>query len=108
TDYTAATRKCDIVMKGGITSGIVYPRAVTRLARDYRFQCIGGTSGGESTAAGRADAEYTRSRGKIVFDKLNDIPQWLGDSSFGGKSNLLNLFRPQPQAKGLFRIALAF
>jgi hypothetical protein len=51
-DYTSATRKCDIVMKGGITSGIVYPRAVSRLARDYRFQSIGGTSAG-AIAPGR-------------------------------------------------------
>ena len=107
-DYTAATRKCDIVMKGGITSGIVYPCAVTRLARDYRFQSIGGTSAGAIAAAVTAAAEYSRSRGTIVFDKLNDIPQWLGESSLGGNSNLLNLFRPQPQTKGLFRIALAF
>ena len=107
TDYTAATRKCDIVMKGGITSGIVYPRAVTRLARDYRFQSIGGTSAGAIAAAVTAAAEYSRSRGKIVFDKLNDIPQWLGQSSSGNNSNLLNLFHPQPEAKGLFRIALA-
>src|SRR6266700_211151 len=42
--YVSASKKCDIVMKGGITSGVVYPRAVTRLAREYRFQSIGGTS----------------------------------------------------------------
>ena len=99
-DYAAAARKCDIVMKGGITSGIVYPRAVTRLARDYRFQSIGGTSAGAIAAAVTAAAEYSRSRGTIVFDKLNDIPQWLGESSLGGNSNLLNLFRPQPRQKG--------
>lgn len=35
---------CDLVMKGGITSGIVYPNAALALARDYRFKNIGGTS----------------------------------------------------------------
>jgi hypothetical protein len=28
-------RKCDVVMKGGITSGIVYPLAIARLASEY-------------------------------------------------------------------------
>src|SRR5262249_35943726 len=107
-DYTSANRKCDIVMKGGITSGIVYPRAVSRLAKDYRFQSIGGTSAGAIAAAVTAAAEYSRSRGTIVFDKVNAIPQWLAESSCGGNSNLLNLFQPQAEADGLFRIALAF
>jgi predicted acylesterase/phospholipase RssA len=107
-DYSAATRKCDIVMKGGITSGIVYPRAVSRLAKDYRFQSIGGTSAGAIAAAVTAAAEYSRNRGTIVFEKLNAIPQWLGESSAGRNSNLLNLFQPQAGSEGLFRIALAF
>jgi len=32
-------------MKGGITSGIVYPPLVLELARRYRFRSIGGTIG---------------------------------------------------------------
>src|SRR5436309_897468 len=28
-------------MKGGITSGVVYPKAVTELARRYRFRLLG-------------------------------------------------------------------
>jgi predicted acylesterase/phospholipase RssA len=107
-DYTSATRKCDIVMKGGITSGIVYPRAVSRLAKDYRFQSIGGTSAGAIAAAVTAAAEYSRNRGTIVFDQLNEIPQWLGESAVRRNSNLLNLFQPQTGTEGLFRIALAF
>src|SRR5213595_2982651 len=101
-DYTSANRKCDIVMKGGITSGIVYPRAVSRLAREYRFQSIGGTSAGAIAAALTAAAEYSRNRGTIVFDKLDAIPQWLGQSSWGRNSNLLNLFQPQAGMSGLF------
>ncbi len=49
-------RHCDVVMKGGITSGIVYPPAVCELAQDYRFECVGGTSAG-AIAAGRSVAE---------------------------------------------------
>jgi hypothetical protein len=37
---------CDLVMKGGITSGIVYPKAVAELAKTYEFASIGGTSAG--------------------------------------------------------------
>ena len=37
---------CDLVMKGGITSGIVYPLAACELARQYRFRSIGGSSAG--------------------------------------------------------------
>jgi len=39
---TVADKYCDLVMKGGITSGIVYPNAVLALAREYRFKSIGG------------------------------------------------------------------
>ena len=49
----AATRYCDLVMKGGITSGIVYPNAVLALARDFRFKNIGGTSAGAIAAYAR-------------------------------------------------------
>ena len=34
--YANPTLNCDIVMKGGITSGVVYPRAVAELAKTYR------------------------------------------------------------------------
>jgi len=42
---------CDIVMKGGITSGVVYPGAIISLAKRYRFRSIGGTSAGAIAAA---------------------------------------------------------
>ena len=54
------TQTCDLVMKGGVTSGIVYPRLVTRLARRYRFVRIGGSSAGAIAAAFTAAAEYER------------------------------------------------
>ena len=43
-DYSRPTRSCDVVMKGGITSGVVYPHAICELARTYRFVDVGGTS----------------------------------------------------------------
>jgi hypothetical protein len=34
--------ECDIVMKGGITSGVIYPLAVCELAQTYRLRSVGG------------------------------------------------------------------
>ena len=53
-------RQCDIVMKGGITSGVVYPHAVCELAGAYRLKNVGGTSAGAIAAAAAAAAEYGR------------------------------------------------
>ena len=53
-------QSCDIVMKGGITSGVVYPLALVELARKYRFCNIGGTSAGAIAAAAEASSEYGR------------------------------------------------
>jgi predicted acylesterase/phospholipase RssA len=107
--YFSASKKCDIVMKGGITSGIVYPQAITRLAQEYRFQSIGGTSAGAIAAAITAAAEYRRRNGEIVFEQVNEIPGFLGaPSPAGGGSNLFHMFQPQKSMTGLFRIVSAF
>ena len=53
-------RFCDLVMKGGIASGVVYPKAIAELSHHYRFQSIGGTSAGAIAAAVTAAAEYQR------------------------------------------------
>ena len=52
--FANPAKKCDIVMKGGITSGIVYPSAVCKLAEVYRFVNVGGTSAGAIGAAATA------------------------------------------------------
>src|SRR5688572_28157099 len=51
---------CDIVMAGGVTSGIIYPGAVSTIARRFSFHSIGGTSVGAIAAAVTAAAEYGR------------------------------------------------
>ncbi|WP_169389521.1 patatin-like phospholipase family protein [Deinococcus aquatilis] len=51
---------CNLVMKGGVTSGIVFPGAIRVLATRYRFRHIGGTSAGAIAAAFTAAAEYYR------------------------------------------------
>ena len=37
---------CDVVMKGGITSGVIYPKAICELARHHRLRQVGGSSAG--------------------------------------------------------------
>jgi predicted acylesterase/phospholipase RssA len=102
-------KKCDIVMKGGITSGVVYPSVVCNLAERYQFESIGGTSAGAIAASLTAAAEYARRNGRDVFKEVAKVPAWLGASSaLGHDSNLFHLFQPQPGMEGLFRVATAF
>src|SRR5437868_13905522 len=68
--------QCALVMKGGITSGIVYPPALLELSKKYRFNSIGGTSAGAVAAAAAAAAEYGRQAGG--FDKFMASSDYLG------------------------------
>ncbi|HJQ38385.1 MAG TPA: patatin-like phospholipase family protein [Thermoanaerobaculia bacterium] len=95
-------KPCDLVMKGGITSGIVYPRAVCELAKEYRFANIGGTSAGAIAAALTAAAEYRRQQGSDDgFAKLEQLPEWLASDN-----NLLRLFQPNDDTAPLLDVAL--
>jgi predicted acylesterase/phospholipase RssA len=102
-------RFCDLVMKGGITSGIVYPKAITRLSQHYRFKNIGGTSAGAIAAAVTAAVEYNRrtSGSRQGFDILEKLPEELQaklpDTS---RSKLLSLFQPQPATRRLFSVLI--
>lgn len=96
---------CDLVMKGGITSGIVYPPALLQLKDQYKFRNIGGTSAGAIAAAGAAAAEFRRNDGggNAGFDYLDkNVQQWLGTSN-----NLLNLFQASAATKPLLDFMLA-
>lgn len=82
--------ECDAILKGGITSGIVYPYAVLEIATKYRFRSIGGTSAGAIAAAFAAAAEYGRSQGRpeafLTLKRYCDqLPEILG-----------SLFQPSP------------
>jgi predicted acylesterase/phospholipase RssA len=99
-DYSKPTRTCDVVMKGGITSGVVYPHALCELARTYRFANVGGTSAGAIAAAGAAAAEHGRDRGG--FEKLAGLPEWIG-----GGENLVGLFQPSPATRSYHRLLMA-
>jgi predicted acylesterase/phospholipase RssA len=109
TTSTAALKKCDIVMKGGITSGVVYPGLICKLSERYKFKSIGGTSAGAIAAALTAAAEFARANGHDTFSQVAEVPKWLGDDSeFASGSNLRNLFQPQKEMKVLFRVASTF
>jgi predicted acylesterase/phospholipase RssA len=101
--------ECDLVLKGGITSGVVYPQALERLAHDYRFRSIGGASAGAIAAGLAAAAEYRRqvagdARG---FSLLNELPNVLGENK-GENPLLLELFQPQARFRPFFRFLMAF
>ncbi len=94
------TLECNLVMKGGITSGIVYPPAVLELAPRYRFRQIGGASAGAIAAAVTGAAELGRMCGG--FPRLAETSDFLARPE-----NLLGLFQPSPAARPLFRVRLA-
>jgi predicted acylesterase/phospholipase RssA len=108
----AAARKleCDLVMKGGITSGVIYPRLVAKLAQVYDFRCIGGTSAGAIAAGAAAAAQLGAISGanKTAFDTLAKLPDLLGGPAQGASgSMLLNLFQPQPAFRRHFALLTA-
>jgi len=101
---------CDLVMKGGVTSGVIYPRLVAGLSARYEFKNIGGTSAGAIAAGASAAAEYGRQRGHAgAFDMLAKLPEELGaDVPRGrrssGRSRLLTLFQPVPALRRHFEV----
>jgi predicted acylesterase/phospholipase RssA len=91
--------ECDVVMKGGITSGVIYPTALYAISQRYRIRGIGGASAGAIGAALGAAAEYGRATGG--FERLRQLPGELGE----GK--LAALFQPQPATRQLLPVMLA-
>lgn len=100
--YAAPPLECDIVMKGGITSGVIYPRAVAELARTYRLRSVGGASAGAIAAAAAAAAELGRAEGG--FEELDTLPRDLTAPGPDGRSTLSTLFQPTRTAAPLFRL----
>ena len=100
-------RTCDIVMKGGITSGIVYPKAVCELAKEYRFVNIGGTSAGAIAASITAAAEYNRTNNGSLngFKILQSLPEILGEE-INDNTRLFSLFQPNKSTKKIFNLLI--
>ena len=102
-DYSNPTNVCDMVMKGGITSGVVYPLAACEVARTHRFKNVGGTSAGAIAAAAVVAAEYGRASETGGFRRLAELPDWLG-----AETNLFDLFQPERKTRRLYRLLTAF
>jgi predicted acylesterase/phospholipase RssA len=101
---------CDIVMKGGITSGITYPGAVCEIAETYRLRNIGGTSAGAIAAAGAAASEAGRTVPGAGFARLARLPGRLSaDTPAPGwrGSVMFNVFQPSEETEPLFRVLVA-
>src|SRR3954451_17237356 len=95
--------ECDLVMKGGITSGVVYPGAVLELSKRYRFRNVGGTSAGAIAAGVTAAAEYGRQR--AGGDRLPGLEQAAED--LATPDFLRGLFQPVPDGEVAFNMLLA-
>lgn len=96
-----AGKECDLIMKGGIASGIVYPRAVLALKdAGYRFRCIGGASAGAIAATVTAAAEYGRETGG--FDRLAALNDRLCEEGF-----LRGLFQSSAKTRALLAVTSA-
>jgi predicted acylesterase/phospholipase RssA len=99
-DFADPTAVCDVIMKGGITSGVVYPLALTELAKQFRFSQVGGTSAGAIAASAAAAAEYGRHAPGGGFVRLAKLPVEVGRILF-------SLFQPTPALTPVFDIAVA-
>jgi predicted acylesterase/phospholipase RssA len=86
-------QECDLVMKGGITSGVVYPRLILTLAQKRRLRNVGGTSAGAIAAGLAAAAEWARDDGG--FERLAEVPRVFED-------HLADLFQPHSKHRKLF------
>jgi predicted acylesterase/phospholipase RssA len=97
-------RYCDLVMKGGITSGVIYPTTAVELAKQYRFKNIGGTSAGAIAAAVTAAAELGRRRNhEAAFSTLAALPDQLARNG-----QLLALFTPDLCTRKAFKLLRGF
>ena len=91
-------RECDLIMKGGISSGIVSPRAACTLAVTYRFRSVGGASAGAIAAAAAAAAEHGRETGGFV--RLAALPDLLGTTLAASSSRDLRRGDPSRSSPG--------
>lgn len=106
TERPPADRYCDLVMTGGVASGVVYPWAILELARHYHFRSLGGTSAGALASALAAASEYGR-RHNIpgAFEVLRQLPRRISEEK-DGRTKMLRLFQPAPGGGRLFQLAL--
>src|SRR6476646_3751649 len=94
--------ECDLVMRGGI----VYPRAIAKLAETYNFRSIGGTSAGAIAAAATAAAQFGANNGENRFQTIYELPKKLAELR-DDKPTLERLFQPRPGTSRLFNLLMS-
>jgi hypothetical protein len=93
---------CDLVMKGGVASGVVYPGAILALAKRYRFRNVGGTSAGAIAATVTAAAELGRREGEDGgFERLRELADAICEPN-----RVLSLFQPRPENRSVFQLGV--
>jgi predicted acylesterase/phospholipase RssA len=98
-------RYCDLTMRGGTTSGVVYPLAACALAEHYEFRSLGGSSAGAIAAAFTAAAEHGRSTGG--FTRLAEVIDWFTSGQGADQWRLAQLFQPSADTHKLYRFVAA-
>jgi hypothetical protein len=108
---------CDLTMRGGTTSGVIYPLAVCSLAERYVFRSVGGASAGAITASATAAAEYGRFAeqpdsvpdGSVRpgFAGLAGLIRWMVSGTGGDRWRLVQLFQPNAALSRTFRVIVA-
>lgn len=89
---------CDLIMKGGITSGVAYPAAVQELHKKYDFVNIGGASAGAIAAAATAAAQFQPGG----FERLEELRREIGAPGL-----LPKLFQTTKETRPLLHLLLA-
>lgn len=94
-------RECDLVLKGGVTSGVVYPSAIAAIAARFTLRNIGGASAGAIAAAVAAAAEFRRRRDPASdpFAELRGLAAELAEGD-----NLQRLFTPSPRTAPAWKL----
>ncbi len=96
------SRCCDLVLKGGLTSGVLYPAAIQEIAQRFSLVGIGGTSAGAIAACAAAAAEYRRRHGSGQgYEELGAVSRQLA-----GEGRLLSLLRPDRRTRRSYRTLL--
>lgn len=99
-------KECDLIMKGGTTSGVVYPPAIKLIGKDYRLRSVGGSSAGAIAATVAAAAEYRRQtspnrNNETGFEEVAALSQELGE-------DLTRFLQPSKDLAPLFEAFIAF
>jgi predicted acylesterase/phospholipase RssA len=93
--------ECDLVMRGGVTSGAVYPTALWEISKRYRLRNVGGASAGAIAAVGAAACEYRRREDPAAFDRLRNLSEEIVEEGF-----VRGLFQPKKETRLAFDIGL--